>query len=200
VAGDEQQPDGVEPVVLNPINIGEGGGIWRNIADEGHPSEPMLNPDGRSRGRAHTVGDYYYGKNGSDLSRNLLRNTTGLTAKFFDSKFRVNGDFTFQNTADDEQRRRVEIPYSRSPGVIEYLGTATNDLRNLNDKSLYLASNLYVDYSTPFRRQAIREPGARHQLRAVHLRPAGRHAQRLIFRTRRTSTSPWPVDHHRREP
>ena len=160
----------------------------------------MLNPDGRSRGRAHTVGDYYYGKNGSDLSRNLLRNTTGLTAKFFDSKFRVNGDFTFQNTADDEQRRRVEIPYSRSPGVIEYLGTATNDLRNLNDKSLYLASNLYVDYSTPFRRQAIREPGARHQLRAVHLRPAGRHAQRLIFRTRRTSTSPWPVDHHRREP
>src|SRR6185369_11845938 len=97
---------------------------------------------------AYTVGDYYYGKNGSDLTRNLVRNTTGLTATFLQNKFKVNSDFTFQNTADDEQRRRVEIPYSRAPGVIEYLGTATNDLRNLNDKSVYLASNLYGDYTT----------------------------------------------------
>lgn len=31
---------------FNPLNIGEGGGIWRNIADEGHNSAPMLNEDG----------------------------------------------------------------------------------------------------------------------------------------------------------
>jgi TonB-linked SusC/RagA family outer membrane protein len=137
---------------FNPLNIGEGGGIWRNIADEGHPSEPMLNEDGTlTWSGAYTVGDYYYGKNGSDLSRNLVRNTTGLTATFLQNKFKINGDFTFQNTADDEQRRRVEIPYSRAPGVIEYLGTATNDLRNLNDKSVYLASNLYGDYGTVFK-------------------------------------------------
>ncbi|MEO5814576.1 MAG: SusC/RagA family TonB-linked outer membrane protein [Gemmatimonadaceae bacterium] len=136
---------------FNPLNIGEGGGIWRNIADEGHPSEPMLNEDGTlTWSGAYTVGDYYYGKNGSALSRNLVRNTTGLTATFLQNKFKLNGDFTFQNTADDDQRRRVEIPYSRAPGVIEYLGTATNDLRNLNDKSTYLASNLYGDYSTVF--------------------------------------------------
>ena len=145
---------------FNPLNIGEGGGIWRNIADEGHPSEPMLNPDGTlTWSGAYTVGDYYYGKNGSDLTRNLIRNTTGLTATFLQNKLKVNGDFSFQNTADDEQRRRVEIPYSRAPGVIEYLGTATNDLRNLNDKSLYLASNLYGDYSTVL--------GGRHYVNAV---------------------------------
>jgi TonB-linked SusC/RagA family outer membrane protein len=137
---------------FNPLNIGEGGGIWRNIADEGHPSEAMLNPDGTlTWSGAYTVGDYYYGKNGSDLNRNLVRNTTGLTGTFFNNKFKLNGDFSFQNTVDDEQRRRVEIPYSRSPGVIEYLGTATNDLRNLNDKSLYLASNLYGDYTSVYR-------------------------------------------------
>jgi TonB-linked SusC/RagA family outer membrane protein len=145
---------------FNPINIGEGGGIWRNIADEGHPSEPMLNPDGTlTWSGAYTVGDYYYGKNGSDLSRNLVRNTTGLTATLLDKKLKVNGDFTFQNTADDETRRRVEIPYSRTPGVIEYLGTATNDLRNLNDKGSYLASNLYGDYTTVF--------GTKHNVNAV---------------------------------
>lgn len=30
----------------NPLNVGEGGGIWRNIADEGHILAPMFNPDG----------------------------------------------------------------------------------------------------------------------------------------------------------
>lgn len=137
---------------FNPLNIGEGGGIWRNIADEGHPSEPMLNEDGTlTWSGAYTVGDYYYGKNGSDLSRKLLRNTTGLTASFFDRKIKLNADFTFQNSIDKEQRRRVEIPYSRAPGVIEYLGTATNDLRNLDDNTDYLASNLYGEYQALFR-------------------------------------------------
>lgn len=141
---------------FNPLNIGEGGGIWRNIADEGHPSEPMLNPDGTlTWSGAYTVGDYYYGKNGSDFNRNLLRNTTGLTASFFDRKFKLNGDFSFQNTVDDEKRRRVEIPYSRKPGVIEYLGTATNDLRNLSDRGLYLASNLYGEYGTMLGKSSV---------------------------------------------
>ncbi len=145
---------------FNPLNVGEGGGIWRNIADEGHPSEPMLNPDGTlTWSGAYTVGDYYYGKNGSDLTRNQVRNTTGLTATLFDNKFKLNGDFSFQNTADNEKRRRVEIPYSRAPGVIEYLGTATNDLRNLNDKGNYLATNLYGDYGRLF--------GDRHAVNVV---------------------------------
>jgi TonB-linked SusC/RagA family outer membrane protein len=136
---------------FNPVNIGEGGGIWRNIADEGHNSAPMLNEDGTlTWSGAYTVGDLYYGKNGSGLTRNLLRNTTSVTATVLDKKLKINGDFSFQNTADDETRRRVQIPYSRAPGVIEYLGTATNDLRNLQDEGDYLASNLYGDYTSVF--------------------------------------------------
>jgi len=135
----------------NPLNVGEGGGIWRNLADEGHTSAPMLNPDGTlTWSGAYTVGDYYYGKNGSDLDRVLVRNTTGLTANFFQRKLKLNADFTFQNSDDAEQRRRVEIPYSRAPGVIEYLGTATNDLRNVDDKTVYLASNVYGEYQALF--------------------------------------------------
>src|SRR5699024_7500541 len=46
---------------FNPLNVGEGGGIWRNLQDEGHPSAPMLNPDGTiTFSGAYTVGDFYY--------------------------------------------------------------------------------------------------------------------------------------------
>ena len=136
----------------NPLNIGEGGGIWRNLADEGHPSEPMLNEDGTlTWSGAYTVGDFYYGKNGTDFKRNQIRNTTGLVATLLDKKLKVNGDFTFQNTDENQSRRRVEIPYSRAPGVIEYLGTATNDLREITDDGSYLAGNLYGDYGSVFR-------------------------------------------------
>ena len=30
----------------NPINVGEGGSIWRNISDHGHHTSPIFNPDG----------------------------------------------------------------------------------------------------------------------------------------------------------
>lgn len=51
----------------NPLNVGEGGGIWRNIADEGHILSPMFNPDGTlTHSAAYTVGDMWYGKNGID--------------------------------------------------------------------------------------------------------------------------------------
>src|SRR5690606_16011578 len=61
----------------NPLNVGEGGGIWRNIADEGHPMAPLLNPDGTlSHSAAYTVGDFYYGRNGIDFDRSVFRNTT----------------------------------------------------------------------------------------------------------------------------
>jgi TonB-linked SusC/RagA family outer membrane protein len=136
----------------NPLNVGEGGGIWRNLADEGHPLSPLLNPDGTlTHSSAYTVGDFYHGKNGMEQTRAVLRNTTGLTARFFDEHLRVNGDFSFQNSSDREMRRRVQIPYSRAPGVIEWLGTQFNDIRNTEDESLYLAGNLYGDYRNLFR-------------------------------------------------
>lgn len=136
----------------NPLNVGEGGGIWRNIADEGHPLAPMLNPDGTlTYSAAYTVGDFYYGKNGYDSERTTLRNTTGFLAEFFDHRFRVNGDFSFQNTYSDQMRRRVQVPYSRAPGVIEYVGTQYNDIQRTDDRRYYLASNLYGEYQNSFR-------------------------------------------------
>ena len=61
----------------NPLNVGEGGSIWRNIADEGHPSSPLFNPDGSlTMSGAYTIGDFIYGKNGLDTHKRILKNTT----------------------------------------------------------------------------------------------------------------------------
>jgi TonB-linked SusC/RagA family outer membrane protein len=130
-----------------PINVGEGGGIFRNIADEGHPLAPLLNPDGTlTASSAYTVGDFYYGKNFIDMERSIFRNRVGMTAEFFNRKLRLKSDFTFQNTEIGEKRRQVPLPYSSKPGVIAYLGTTTNDLREIRQKTQYLATNIYAEY------------------------------------------------------
>lgn len=135
----------------NPLNVGEGGSIWRNIADEGHPLAPMLNPDGTlSYSAAYTVGDFYYGKNGIDMDKTVFRNTTSVSTKFFDDKFRVKGDFTFQNADNDTTRTRVPVPYSRKPGVIEYVGLNYNDFQQLDRTTRYLATNIYGEYEPRF--------------------------------------------------
>ncbi|PTX10704.1 TonB-linked SusC/RagA family outer membrane protein [Pontibacter mucosus] len=135
----------------NPLNVGEGGGIWRNIADEGHTMAPMFNPDGTlTYSAAYTVGDFWYGKNGIDMDERVIRNTTGLTATLLDNKFRLNGNFTFENRDNDETRVRVPVPYSRIPGVIEYVGTNTNDIQQTYRETSYLATNLYGEYETTF--------------------------------------------------
>ena len=135
----------------NPINVGEGGGIWRNIADEGKPTMPLLNPDGSlSFSSAYTVGDFYYGKNGRDTRRQVFRNITSLRSKFFDNKFRVNADFTFRNTNNDLEQRRVQVPYSNVRGVTSYIGTTTNDLMFDDRETQYLATNIYGEYENRF--------------------------------------------------
>ncbi|GAA4320832.1 TonB-dependent receptor [Mucilaginibacter gynuensis] len=131
----------------NPLNVGEGGSIWRNIADEGHTMAPMFNPDGTlTYSAAYSVGDYFYGKNGINFDTRVFRNTTGFAADFFDNTFRVKGDFTFQNTDNNQDRKRVPVPYSRKPGVIEYVGTNYNDLQNLSQRTQYVATNIYSEY------------------------------------------------------
>ncbi|WP_223860197.1 TonB-dependent receptor [Spirosoma validum] len=135
----------------NPLNVGEGGSIWRNISDEGHTVAPMFNPDGTlSYSAAYTVGDFWYGKNGINMDRRVFRNTVDFATKFFDDKFRINGNFTFQNTDNNEYRTRVPVPYSRKPGVIEYVGTNYNDLQNIYRETLYTATNLYAEYEPRF--------------------------------------------------
>ncbi|WP_234734582.1 SusC/RagA family TonB-linked outer membrane protein [Tellurirhabdus bombi] len=131
----------------NPLNVGEGGSIWRNISDEGHNMSPMFNPDGTlSYSAAYTVGDFWYGKNGIDMDRRVFRNTIDFATQFFNDQFRVKGNFTFQNTDNNEYRTRVPVPYSRKPGVIEYVGVNTNDLQNIYRETMYTATNLYAEY------------------------------------------------------
>lgn len=137
---------------FNPLNVGEGGGIWRNIGDEGHPTSVMFNPDGSLAFSAvYTVGDFYYGKNGINSKRQIFRNTTGFSSSFFGNKFRINGDFTFRNADNDLERKRVQVPYSAIKGVTSYVGTTTNDLLFDRRETQYLANNLYTEYENKFR-------------------------------------------------
>ncbi|HBL75905.1 MAG TPA: SusC/RagA family protein [Prolixibacteraceae bacterium] len=135
----------------NPINVGEGGSIWRNIADEGHPTSPVFNPDGSlTMSAAYTVGDFIYGKNGIDTNKKVLKNTTGLTAKFFNDKLRVNGDFTFRNYDNNETQKRVPVPYSTQQGITTWLSTKYNDLKESTRNTFYTATNLYAEYEDTF--------------------------------------------------
>jgi TonB-linked SusC/RagA family outer membrane protein len=137
---------------FNPLNVGEGGGIWRNIGDEGHPSSVMFNPDGSlAFSSVYTVGDFWYGKNGINSTRQIFRNTSGFSASFFDNKFRVNGDFTFRNTNNNIEQKRVQVPYSTFKGVTNYVGTTTNDLLFDRRETQYLANNLYAEYENKFK-------------------------------------------------
>lgn len=130
-----------------PLNVGEGSGIWRNMADEGHPLAPLLNPDGTlSFPAAYTVGDYYIGRNGTDQETRFLRNRTSAKADFFNRSLTIRGDFTFQTTDIGSQQNRVQVPYSRYQGVIGYTGTNTNDIQERRRTTEYIATNVYADY------------------------------------------------------
>ncbi|MDQ0639930.1 TonB-linked SusC/RagA family outer membrane protein [Pedobacter sp. W3I1] len=144
----------------NPINVGEGGGIWRNIADEGKPTMPLFNPDGSlTFASAYTVGDFIYGKNGIDTRRQVFRNITGLRSNFLNNKLRVNADFTFRNTNNDIDQKRVQVPYSNVRGVTAYVGTTTNDLLFDKRETNYLATNIYAEFENRF--------GADHYLKVM---------------------------------
>lgn len=136
----------------NPLNVGEGGGIWRNIADEGHSNGAMFNPDGTLTLEAvYHVGDFWYGKNGIDTRKRVIRNTTGFSTTFFEDKFRVNGNFTVRNTDNTIKQKRVQVPYSVKPGATAFVGVTTNDLKEERNENQYIASNLYTEYENTFK-------------------------------------------------
>jgi TonB-linked SusC/RagA family outer membrane protein len=144
----------------NPLNVGEGGGIWRNIADEGHEMAPLFNPDGNlSYSAAYTVGDLVYGKNGIDFDKRIFRNRTAVEASLVRNLLRLKADFTIQNLDDNSTRIRVPVPYSRKPNVIEYVGTSTNDITSEYNETQYLATNIYGEYENRFK--------GRHYLKAL---------------------------------
>ncbi len=134
-----------------PLNVGEGSGIWRNMADEGHPLAPMLNPDGSlSFPAAYTVGDYYIGRNGVDNVQRFLKNRVAAKAEFLNKSLTVRGDFTFQSTDIGSQQNRVQVPYSRYQGVTGYTGTNTNDIQERTRTTEYIATNIYANYLKSF--------------------------------------------------
>ncbi len=134
-----------------PLNVGEGSGIYRNIADEGHPLAPLLNPDGTlSFSAAYTVGDYYIGRNGVDNTQRFLKNKISARSQFFDNKLTVRADLTFQSNDIGSQQNRVQVPYSRAKGVMGATGTNTNDLQERKRTTNYLATNVYADYVKSF--------------------------------------------------
>jgi len=143
----DNNADYSEMLYHNPMNVGEGSGIWRNIGDEGHPNGTMFNPDGSlTMVSVYGVGDLWYGKNGIDTKRKVFKNSTGFTSSFFNNTYRIKGDFTFSNTNNNVKTKRVQVPYSNKPGVTAYVGTTTNDLAYDQRETQYLAGNLYTEY------------------------------------------------------
>jgi len=135
----------------NPINVGEGGGVFRNMADNSHPSTPLFNPDGTlTAAGAYSVGDFVYGKNGIDFKDQVIKNTSGFVAQVLRNMLQIRGDFTFQNTTSDQRQIRVPVPYSNGPGVVNYLGTSYNDITMSNASTNYIASNLYAEFENTF--------------------------------------------------
>lgn len=135
----------------NPLNVGESGSIWRNMADEAHPSSMLFNPDGTlTFSAAYTVGDMVYGKNGINMNNQVIKNTTGFIAKIIGNQLRIKGDFTFQNTQANQKQIRVQVPYSVTPGVVAYVGTSYNDITMTNNQTNYLATNIYAEYEKNF--------------------------------------------------
>jgi len=114
-----------------PMNVGEGSGIWRNMADEAHPVAPLLNPDGSlTFSAAYTVGDYWYGKNYMKRDRRELKNTTGFTAVFLKNKVHLKGDLTFKTYDNDKKTRRVQVPYKHLRGTNSLCGHQLQRLGN----------------------------------------------------------------------
>lgn len=134
-----------------PVNVGEGSGIWRNMADEGHPLAPLLNPDGTlSFPAAYTVGDQYLGRNGVDFAERFLKNRIAAKAEFLNKQLILRSDFTFQTNDIGSQQNRVQVPYSRYKNVIGYTGTNTNDLEERRRNTEYIATNVYGNYLKSF--------------------------------------------------
>lgn len=134
-----------------PMNVGEGSGIWRNVADEGHPNGTLFNPDGSlTMVAVYNVGDFWYNKNRIYTTKNVFKNTTGFTAQFFNNKLRVKGDATYRINNNNGEQKNVQVPYSSKPGVTAYVGTTTNFLAFDNRSTQYLAANLYGEYENTF--------------------------------------------------
>lgn len=133
---------------------GEGGGnFWRSIADEGHPSSPVFNPDGTlTKSGAYAIGGLVSGNNYINRLIKNFKTTTALKATLLDDSLRLNADFSFSSRDKSEDRKNTVVSYSDSPGVISYIGTPFNDDKFTNYYSTheYISTNVYGEYEKTF--------------------------------------------------
>lgn len=132
---------------------GRSANIQRYIEVNAFPSLPMYNPDGSyTRGGAATLGAFVDGNNYQDNTRNLFRNTVGVNTNFFDSKFRVNGDFTFRYDNREFFWKRVKVPYYQNANAAApaYMGDINGVIYEWTGHTMYTASNLYAEYENTF--------------------------------------------------
>jgi TonB-linked SusC/RagA family outer membrane protein len=136
----------------NPITYSENSGnVWRNIADEGHPSSPLWNPDGTmTYSGVYSVGDLLYGKSYIKTVNDYVRNTVGINTHFFNNTLRVNGDFTYRNQNNSATTRCVRTSYSRTQGLLETISGTQSYMSENPINTIYLATNEYAEYENTF--------------------------------------------------
>ena len=129
---------------------GEGGGnFWRSIADEGHPSSPVFNPDGTlTKSAAYAIGGLVSGDNYTDRLIKNFKTTTALKAELLDKSLRLNADFSFSSRDKSENRKSTVVSYSDAPGTITYIGNPFIDDTYTNYYSTheYISTNIYAEY------------------------------------------------------
>lgn len=131
----------------NPTTYNESHNVYRNIADEGHPSSPLLNPDGTvTYSGVYSVADFLYGNNWDEYTNDQFKNTTAINTKFFDDKLRVNADFTYQDKRYKNTARKIRTPYSKIAGVIETLSGTQSYMSETRNYTKYMAFNSTAEY------------------------------------------------------
>lgn len=128
------------------------GNVLRNLADEGHPSSPMFNPDGSlTYSAVYSVGDMIYGQSYMNTINSNIKNTITAKATLLKNTLRLNADFTYRQRNRNSLRKLVPTPYSRYEGVTEYIHPLTTaSIQSGNTRNEYLANNEYAEYENTF--------------------------------------------------
>ena len=122
--------------------------VWKAINMEGHPSEPIFNPDGTlTHSGARSVGGLVTGNNWMKRTTKTLKNTTTLNITMLDNKLRFTGDFSFRTKDFIEDKKTTAVPYSDYEGVIKYLGVPETDDKMLEkvQQTTYISTNVYAE-------------------------------------------------------
>lgn len=135
----------------NPITYNESNNVWRGIADEGHTSSPIWNPDGTMTYSAvYSAGDLLYGNSHRTYKNDYVKNTFGINTSFFKNTLRVNADFTYKNQNYNCDTKCVRSPYSKTAGVIQTLPGTQSYISENPTNTIYMATNEYAEYENTF--------------------------------------------------